>query len=64
MRRYLSFEEAVAINAEMIKMFGGVHGLRDASDTETYDWLINLMKTGRISKANIELWLRQHTRSI
>jgi len=28
--RYLSFEEVVEINADVVKKFGGVHALRDA----------------------------------
>jgi death on curing protein len=28
--RYLTFAEIVEINAEMVKQFGGIHGLRDA----------------------------------
>lgn len=30
MSRYLSFEEVVEINADVVKKFGGVHALRDA----------------------------------
>lgn len=29
MTLYLSFDQVVEINAEMIKLFGGMHGLRD-----------------------------------
>ncbi|MGH9632317.1 MAG: type II toxin-antitoxin system death-on-curing family toxin [Bryobacteraceae bacterium] len=30
MSRYLSFDEVLEINAEMVRQFGGAYGLRDA----------------------------------
>lgn len=35
MNRYLSFDEIVEINAEMIRQFGGTHGLRDIGALES-----------------------------
>lgn len=29
MSRYLSFDEVIEINAEVVRKFGGIHGLRD-----------------------------------
>lgn len=29
MSRYLSVEEVIEINAEVVRKFGGIHGLRD-----------------------------------
>lgn len=34
------------------------------NDLETYNWLINLYETGRVSKANIEPWLREHAKPL
>jgi death on curing protein len=118
--RYLSVNEVIEINAEMVSKFGGIHGLRDSGalqsavgrlesgyyadaieeaaalfeslsqnhpfldgnkrtaitatgvflllngyrllfdDLEAYKWLIGLYETGRVNKATIETWLRQH----
>ena len=120
MSRYLSVNEVIEINAEMVSKFGGIHGLRDSGalqsavgrlesgyyadaieeaaalfeslsqnhpfldgnkrtaitatgvflllngyrllfdDLEAYKWLIGLYETGRVNKATIETWLRQH----
>lgn len=35
MSRYLSFQELIEINAEMIRRFGGGHGVRDAGVLES-----------------------------
>lgn len=124
MSRYLSVAEVVEMNAELVRKFGGSHGVRDAgllesavarpqsgyyadvfeeaaalfeslsqnhpfvdgnkrtaitatgvflllngyklvfNDLEAYDWLIDLYKRGRISKTNIELWLREHAKAL
>lgn len=124
MSRYLSVAEVVEMNAELVRKFGGSHGVRDAgllesavarpqsgyyadvfeeaaalfeslsqnhpfvdgnkrtaiaatgvflllngyklvfNDLEAYDWLIDLYKRGRISKTNIEPWLREHAKAL
>ena len=33
-------------------------------DDEMYEWLIQLLQTGRVNKANLEDWLRQHAKRI
>lgn len=123
MTRYLSFEQVVEINAEMVRQFGGVRGLSNPgvleaalarpqsgyyadvveeaaalfesllqnhpfldgnkrtaitaaavflalngfelffNDTEAYDWLMRLFEDGRVTKANLESWLREHLRT-
>jgi death-on-curing protein len=122
--RYLSVAEVVAINAEVVRKFGGTHALRDAGlldsavarpqsgyyadlfekaaalfeslsqnhpfvdgnkrtaitatavflllngfkllfdDLEAYTWLIELYEGGKVSKANIEPWLREHAKAL
>jgi hypothetical protein len=32
------------------------------NDLEAYDWLIGLYEAGKVSKANIEPWLREHAK--
>ena len=34
------------------------------NDLEAYDWLIDLYETHRVSKANIEPWLRAHSKAL
>jgi len=122
--RYLSVVEVLAINAEMVRKFGGTHAVRDRAllesavarpqsgyytdvfeeaaalfeslsqnhpfvdgnkrtaitaigvflllngykllfdDLEAYNWLIGLYETGRVSKAVIEPWLREHAKAL
>ena len=75
MSRYLSLEEILEIDAEMTKKFGtaftatsvflllnGHHLVFD--DSEAYQWLIGLFETGRLTKVNLESWLRQHIQRI
>ena len=33
-------------------------------DSEAYQWLIGLFETGRLTKVNLESWLRQHIQRI
>jgi death-on-curing protein len=118
--RYLSVAEVIEINAEVVRKFGGIHGLRDSGalqsaigrletgyyadaieeaaalfeslsqnhpflegnkrtaitatgvfllmngyrlmfdDLEAYHWLMGLYESGKVNKATIEPWLRQH----
>ena len=120
MTRYLSVDELIAINAEMVARFGGTHRIRDSSaleaawarpqsgyysdiveeaaalfeslsqdhpfvdgnkrtaitatavflmmngyklsfdDRDAYQWLIGLYENTRVTKSEIESWLRQH----
>jgi death-on-curing protein len=122
--RYLSVAEVVAINAEVVRKFGGTHALRDAglldsavarpqsgyyadvfeeaaalfeslsqnhpfvdgnkrtaitatgvflllngfkllfNDLEAYNWLMGLYEAGKVSKARIEPWLREHAKAL
>lgn len=57
MRHYLSVNEVIEINAEV-----GYRLLFD--DLGAYDWLIELYESGRVSKSNIEPWLRGHAEKI
>lgn len=34
------------------------------NDLEAYDWLIDLYETHRVSKTNIEPWLRSHSKAL
>jgi death on curing protein len=121
---YLSLAQVVTINAEMVRRFGGIHGVRDSSaleaavarpqlgyyadlleeaagflesllqnhpfldgnkrtavaatavfltlngyklsfdDIEAYDWLMGLFEASRLTKANLESWLRQHAQKM
>ena len=120
MTHYLAVEDIILINAEVIRVFGGAHAVRDIgglesalgrlhtgyyadiieeaaalfeslsqnhpfidgnkrtamtamavllmmndyrltfSDVETYDWLIGLYESGKVSKTAMEAWLRAH----